>query len=380
MALPVVDAAPGRDVRSRTEHLIAGLGFLSGFASGILGGGGGLVIVPGLILVGRVSMQRAVGASAVTVSLTSLVAVLTMATFERPSVDWWIVGLLTIGSLVGSTAAGKFLTRYPDRPVRLALSILLVFAALRLVRAAPTSGLEGVVLGSRRAVDGAAILVVRMLAGLVSVLCGIGGSLIVIPALSLIAPGLSFDIVRGTSLAVPSSALAVYQHLRRGTVDLGIVRGLGLAAIVGVVAGVIVGSALPAHLCRGAFAALLVLIALGLAMPTREPTRNRSRWSASPKPARERPVIARSGPTTEERHQPRLAGSSSVPARITVRAPKGVIRCARGSRPPRRRRSSSTREVNRKGHRSCHGETTRCTGRGVDRRLVRDLPGCRCRG
>jgi hypothetical protein len=31
-----------------------------------------------------------------------------MATFEHPSVDWWIVGLLTVGPQVGSTVAGKF--------------------------------------------------------------------------------------------------------------------------------------------------------------------------------------------------------------------------------------------------------------------------------
>jgi uncharacterized protein len=275
-----VDAASERQAGSRTDHLIAGLGLFSGFASGVLGGGGGLLIVPGLILVGRVSMQRAVGASVVTISLTSLVAVLTMATFEHPSVDWWIVGLLTAGSLVGSTVAGKFLTRCPDKPIRLSISLLLVFAALRLVTAAPTSGMEGFVLGGSRAVEGAAILVAGMLAGLVSVLCGVGGSLIVVPALSLIVPGLSFDIIRGTSLAVPSSALAVYQHLRCGTVDLGIIRGLGSAAIVGVMAGVIVGSFLPAYLCRGVFAALLVLIAVCLAKPSRGRPRHRPRSSA----------------------------------------------------------------------------------------------------
>jgi uncharacterized protein len=278
---------PPRDLSTSWPHSTihsAGLGLFSGFASGVLGGGGGLLIVPGLILGGRVSIQRAVGAAAVTISLTSLVAVLTMATIEHLTIDWWILGLLTAGSLVGSTAAGRFLTRRPDKPIRVTLSMLLVFAAFRLVTTAPTSGLEGVVWGGSRAVEGAAMVVVGMLAGLVSVLCGIGGSLIVVPALSLIAPGLPFDIIRGTSLAVPSSALAVYQHLRRGTVDLRIVRPLGSAATVGVVAGVIVGSALPAQTYRVVFAGLLVLIGLGLAMPTREPTRNRLRWFASPKP------------------------------------------------------------------------------------------------
>jgi uncharacterized membrane protein YfcA len=70
MALPVVDTAPGREARSRTEYLIAGLELFSGFASGVLGGGGDLLIVPGLILVGRGSMQRAVDASAVTVTVS----------------------------------------------------------------------------------------------------------------------------------------------------------------------------------------------------------------------------------------------------------------------------------------------------------------------
>ena len=110
-------------------------------------------------------------------------------------------------------------------------------------------------------------LAIGLAAGVLSGLFGIGGGVIIVPAL-VIGLGLSQKTATGTSLTallLPVGALAVWSYARHGHVDVRI----GLAVAAGVFVGALAGARLALGTSdvnlRRAFAVLLVLLAVRLA-------------------------------------------------------------------------------------------------------------------
>jgi len=99
------------------EWLIFGLiGIFSGLSAGLLGLGGGVIIVPALIIVFSYQaipethlMQFAVGTSLMTITVTSLSAM--WAHHRQGTVDWLIFKQLVTGLLLGGIS-GAFLASY----------------------------------------------------------------------------------------------------------------------------------------------------------------------------------------------------------------------------------------------------------------------------
>jgi hypothetical protein len=95
-------------VTSRCAVLLAGLGLLCGFLSGLFGVGGGFVIVPALVLFSGMPMHRAIGTSLLVIVLVSLAGVgshyLAGHTFLWLVIGWFLLGGLAgmvLGSQVG---------------------------------------------------------------------------------------------------------------------------------------------------------------------------------------------------------------------------------------------------------------------------------------
>src|SRR5712691_9818149 len=244
----------------RGQALLAVLGLASGFASAFLGIGGGLVIVPVLMILFHYPIKRAVGTSLATIVLVSIVGVVTESMVKWSNIHWRMGLVLTVGSLLGSWAGGKLLARLPETPLRLAYTGLLVFAAYRMFTAAGAD-------------DGAGFLVIRdaplaasglavgagILAGLSSVLFGIGGGIVMVPALSLMFQDFPFHAARATSLVtiIPTSAFGAWQHWGLKTVDLDVAKRLVPLGLLGAVLGVFTVNRLPARPCRLIFATFL---------------------------------------------------------------------------------------------------------------------------
>lgn len=106
--------------------------------------------------------------------------------------------------------------------------------------------------------------------GLVAGLLGIGGGAILVPVLYEalgwvgIDPAHRMHMTVGTGLAVilPTSARAAWAHAKRGSVDMVIVRRLGLWVVGGVVLGILFASRVPGSVLIGVWVvATLALIA-----------------------------------------------------------------------------------------------------------------------
>jgi uncharacterized membrane protein YfcA len=240
----------------RTLALAAAVGVLAGFLSGLFGVGGGILIVPGLVLVMGMEQRLAHG--------TSLAAILPIAASgvagfaAAGAVDWPAGALISAGAMAGAWAGTRALRAVPQLVLRRAFACFLLAAAARLLLT--TSEAAG-----RAPIDAPAAVALLGLgvgSGVVAGLLGVGGGIVVVPALVLLF-SVPDPVAKGTSLLViiPTALVGTASNVRNRNCDL------PLAAVVGVLG---TGSAfLASHLAvrmsprlsSGLFAALLALVA-----------------------------------------------------------------------------------------------------------------------
>jgi len=106
-------------------------------------------------------------------------------------------------------------------------------------------------------------MLIGLAAGAVSGLIGIGGGVIVVPALCLL--GWSQHQAQGTTLAMlvpPIGILAAYTYYKQGHVDVKVALLLCLGFFFGGLLGARAATALPALMLRKVFGVAMLLIAL----------------------------------------------------------------------------------------------------------------------
>ena len=108
-------------------------------------------------------------------------------------------------------------------------------------------------------------------AGVLAGLFGVGGGILFVPTLTL-GLGLTQLHAEATSLLaiLPTVAAGTWRQWRYGNVEWRAAAILGLAAVGGVEAGVVVAEALPEHALRRLFGALMVAVALQVAWRVRK--------------------------------------------------------------------------------------------------------------
>jgi uncharacterized membrane protein YfcA len=121
----------------------------------------------------------------------------------------------------------------------------------------------------------AALVAAGALGGLLAGLLGVGGGIIVVPALDLaltlagVDASAALHVAVGTSMAtiVPTSVSSSRSHARRGSIDLEVVRRWSLPIVLGALAGSLFASAVDARFLAGVFGIVAGLAALKMALP-----------------------------------------------------------------------------------------------------------------
>jgi uncharacterized protein len=115
----------------RSPWVYAGIGIAAGFFSALFGVGGGIVVVPMLVLLARFGAVAATATSLAAIALTALFGVASFGILGEVSwADAVVVGLPAVaGVLVGTWLQ----QRVPSRLLVGLLSILLVLIAVRLL-------------------------------------------------------------------------------------------------------------------------------------------------------------------------------------------------------------------------------------------------------
>lgn len=101
--------APERKADLKTCLMTAAVALLTGMAAGFFGIGGGFLIVPGLLLITRMPMVKAVGSSLLAVGCFGLATAINYALSGL--VDWLVAGLFISGGIVGGIAGTALANR-----------------------------------------------------------------------------------------------------------------------------------------------------------------------------------------------------------------------------------------------------------------------------
>ena len=108
----------------------AAIGVAAGVVSGLFGVGGGVIVVPALVLFLGFSQHNASGTSTATIAASSAAA---LAAFSLDAqVDWGAAALIFAGAGVGAWAGARYLDRIPERGLTIAFTVVMVVAAVRL--------------------------------------------------------------------------------------------------------------------------------------------------------------------------------------------------------------------------------------------------------
>lgn len=110
------------------------------------------------------------------------------------------------------------------------------------------------------------LLLLGLIAGALSGLIGIGGGIIIVPALVLIF-GFSQTMAQGTTLATlipPVGLLAAYAYYREGDIDIRAAIWIATGFLIGGFFGAKLATIIPVRLLTKGFSLLLIAIAIKL--------------------------------------------------------------------------------------------------------------------
>ena len=115
-----------------------------------------------------------------------------------------------------------------------------------------------------------ALLAIGLSAGLLAGLLGIGGGVVMVPAMVLIM-GLDQHVAQGTSLLViiPAAAFGSFTHHRHGRLTLRDAAALAVGGVLGAVLGSVTALSLDEKLLQRLFAVLILIVAARLLMTRR---------------------------------------------------------------------------------------------------------------
>jgi uncharacterized membrane protein YfcA len=235
---------------------LVAVGVLAGSFGAVLGVGGGIILVPGLILVAGLPFHSAVAASLVCVSATSVAGSAVYMRAGRVDLDAGV--RLQLFTVFGAVAAGLVAVYVPAAPLYLAFALLLLVTSYRMwprsrhmdaARAAPAE--------RRPLAAGASVG-----AGVVAGLLGVGGGILNVPILHMLL-GMPFDRSVATSVYMigVTAAGAALVYLARGDVALGVAG----VAMIGTMAGAGFAAALGGKLNQRALKLVFALLLLYVA-------------------------------------------------------------------------------------------------------------------
>ncbi len=113
---------------SRSRAIV--LGLIAGLVGGLFGIGGGVVVVPGLVLWLGFSQHKASGTSVATIVASAGAALISFA--GDGSVDWEAAALITAGAVVGAAIGARVLHLIPAQMLTRVFSVVLILAAVRM--------------------------------------------------------------------------------------------------------------------------------------------------------------------------------------------------------------------------------------------------------
>lgn len=249
------------------------VGLIAGVLSGMFGIGGGVVIVPILTSFFGFTLQQAVGTSLA--ALLMPVGIFAVIEYYRAGkLKIGVSLLVSVGLLVGALFGARLALGLPTDTLQKLYALFLLYAAWRFAEprkwfaewqqsrrgiAAPKPAVEAVL-----SAPWYTLLALGLGAGVISGMFGVGGGIVIVPALVGL---LRFDqkLAVGTSLGallLPVGLGGVIEYYNAGLLDLGAALAVALGLLVGALFGARVALGLSSTTIKRLYGVFLLFVAL----------------------------------------------------------------------------------------------------------------------
>ena len=256
------------DTRDRSIGLVVAIGVGAGFLSGMFGVGGGILVVPALVLLLKFDQRLANGTSlgaVLPISISSLVTY-----WSHDNVDWSMALWLAIGALGGALLGTRWIHVLPRRVLGYLFALMLVATAVRLFIPMSADGRDVITV-----VAAVALVLIGLVTGTLAGLLGIGGGVVMVPAMVVFFNELNV-VAKGTSVAViiPTSIMGTWRNWKADNVDLRVAGIVGVAGIVSAIGGGIIADHMSQDLSNILFASLVLVVAIRMILDLRRDATN----------------------------------------------------------------------------------------------------------
>jgi uncharacterized membrane protein YfcA len=240
------------------------MGLIAGVAAGMFGIGGGVIIVPSLMLMGLTQVQAngtSLGALLLPVGIFGAIS------YHRNGLLHWRPALIISGGLFFGAGAGAWMANTMNPDLLLGLyGIFLLYVGWRMAAPLQWAGLRQVSTedeDSKTANENLlAITFIGLLAGVASGLFGIGGGAIIVP---LLVTFLNFPQKMGvaTSLGAllpPVGLLGAAEYYRQGNLEINTALPVALGLLLGAWFGARITISLPSATVKRLYGIFLLII------------------------------------------------------------------------------------------------------------------------
>lgn len=234
------------------KGLVTGLS--GGFFGGLVGLGGGVIMVPLMVLWLKLNQLKAHGTSLIAVVFTGLIGA--TAYFYNGTVDEKVAVILATTATITARSGALFAHTLPEKKLKKAFGIFLVSISLLLLGKGYMFQTTFHTIWWLRIFI---FLATGALTGFVSGMMGVGGGTIMIPPM-VILTHMPQQMAQGTSLfaMVPVGLIGAYTHYKLGNVEKRIVPGLVIGAALGGLLGGTIANLIPEFYLRLLFSLMLI--------------------------------------------------------------------------------------------------------------------------
>jgi hypothetical protein len=229
------------------------IGLIAGILSGLFGVGGGFVMVPLFVLWLHIEQKNAHATSLVAIIFVAVAA--TVGYISSHNVNWNFAGLIFFGGIIGTFIGVRIFNNISQTLLRNIFSFVLIAVAVRLLWSSTPHQLFTGLFADL------VLVVIGILSGTLSGLLGIGGGIIIVPAL-IMCSGVQPEVARGTSLIViiGTAVLGSFLHNRSGHINWKVGVVTGLAGIPAAIIGTHFGTLTSNRVIMPLFSMLLLLV------------------------------------------------------------------------------------------------------------------------
>ncbi|OPX86723.1 MAG: Sulfite exporter TauE/SafE [Pelotomaculum sp. PtaB.Bin104] len=230
------------------------IGLSAGIFSGLVGIGGGVLLIPFMTGILKMQQHQAGGTSLVVIICTGIVGAVTYA--WRGSVDLGASVLLASAAILTARAGVYYAHTLPAWKLKRYFGAFMLLVTVLLFMKPYLFQISSLAYGWIKIF---ALLSTGAIAGFLSGMLGIGGGVIMVPAMALLT-GLTQQTAQGSSLLafVPIGLTGALAHWRLGNINTAILPALIAGALIGSYLGASLANYLAESALRVIFSAVLL--------------------------------------------------------------------------------------------------------------------------